>query len=156
MIADKVSPWAGIPAVRLPWPLLLTTQPPPKKTPKTSVFHWMDQKSLASLCFVFLLVWSKRIHLEDLCYLCLAWVRGKGMENCLDAAFLALQNRQLSMRVCGRMRWRVGRDRGKRGNSVSEWDVWQAAEFSDLARPGKALALKYRKWAEGWKDRKQR
>lgn len=76
--------------------------------------------------------------------------------NCLDAAFGPPKKwRQTSMKACGRMRWRIGRVRGKRGNIVSEWDVWHAAELSDLARPGTALALCTQR-GEGWKERQQR
>lgn len=47
--------------------------------------------------------------------------------------------------------------RKKKGrDSVSEWDVWHAAEFSDLAGPGMALALRYRQqWGrDGKEDRR--
>lgn len=47
-----------------------------------------------------------------------------------------------------------GWQRKKKGrDSVSEWDVWHAAEFFDLAGPGTALALKYRQqWGRDGKE----
>lgn len=42
------------------------------------------------------------------------------------------------------------------GGSVSEWDVWHAFDFRDLAAPGLGLALKYRQQAgrDGKGDRR--
>lgn len=103
---------------------------------------------------LFILARGERIHLEDRSYLCLALFWGAVIEeNCLLAFGLPQKvkpNDHESLWEDGGTGG-IGRVRGKRGNIVSEWDVWHEAELSDLARPGTALAL-CRQWGEGWKE----
>lgn len=103
---------------------------------------------------LFILARGERIHLKDRSYLCLPLFWGAVIEeNCLLAFGLPKNvkpNVHESLREDGGVGG-IGRVRGKRGNIVSEWDVWHEAELSDLARPGTALAL-CRQWGEGWKE----
>lgn len=97
---------------------------------------------------------SKIIHLENLCYPCLAWLRGNG--GVLGCSFWH-KKRQLSMKACGRMRWRFGRQRRKGGivcqGEMSDmrlsFSPWQGLEWPWLWSTESSKG-------EGWKGRQGR
>lgn len=90
----------------------------------------------------------KGIHLPDPCYLCLAWVRRR--EEGWTSAWMQLlaQQKQATVHQKPAGGWGGRLGGGARGNTVSEWDVWHEAEFSDLATAAR--------WLWSWESEKKR
>ena len=84
-----------------------------------------------------------------------AGVWWRGMEECWDAASgtTTKQKKKVSVKSLweDEVRGGVWQRKKKGRDSVSEWDVWHAVEFSDLAGPGTALAPEC---SEGGPERK--